>query len=252
MCTLALYFQQFREYPLVVAANRDEFFSRPSGSPQVLAADPWVFGGKDLLAGGTWLGVNKNGMLVGILNRRSGMDKDRSGKKSRGLLCLEVLQAQDPKRAVELLRLDKATAYLPFNLLFANATEATVAFNTEKEIECVTLDKGLHVLSNTSIYAPPAGKADNAHGLFTEALSQIDQGDQSSFVHSFKGILSNHRPHGGTQGSRDAICVHREGYGTVSSAIIFYQHDERRFYYYHASGSPCRSDFEQFPPVEVL
>jgi len=251
MCTLALYFQQFTEYPLVVAANRDEHFDRPSGSPQVLADKPWVFGGKDHLAGGTWLGVNRNGMLVGILNRRSGVNQEGAGVKSRGLLCLEVLKANAPKEAVEILRREKATAYRPFNLLFANATEAVVAFNTEKDIDCVTLDKGLHVLSNISIYAPPAGKADNAYGLFTEAVGQIDQGDRSSFVGSFKGILSNHSVHG-KRGSRDAICVHSEGYGTVSSTIIFYRDHERRFYYYHAPGPPCRLDYEQYPPVKIM
>ncbi len=251
MCTLALYFQQFSEFPLVVAANRDEHFNRPSGSPQVLADKPWVFGGKDLLAGGTWLGVNSNGMLVGILNRRSGVNQEGAGVKSRGLLCLEVLRANAPKEAVEILRREKATAYRPFNLLFANATEAVVAFNTETDIDCVTLDKGLHVLSNTSIYDPPADKADNAHGLFTEAVEQINQGDRSSFVSSFKGILSNHRAHG-TRGSKDAICVHSENYGTVSSTIIFYRDDERQFYYYHAAGPPCRSDYEQYPPVKVM
>jgi hypothetical protein len=87
--------------------------------------------------------------------------------------------------------------------------------------------------------------------LFTEAVGQIDQGDRSSFVGSFKEILSNHSVHG-KRGSRDAICVHSEDYGTVSSTIIFYRDHERQFYYYHAPGPPCRSDYEQSPPVKVM
>ncbi|NIO07825.1 MAG: hypothetical protein GTO40_07375, partial [Deltaproteobacteria bacterium] len=71
MCTLAFYFQRFSKYPIVVAANRDERLERPSGPPQWLIEEEGVFGGKDLLAGGTWLGVNHSGMLVGIVNRRS-------------------------------------------------------------------------------------------------------------------------------------------------------------------------------------
>ena len=250
MCTLAIYFQQFSEYPVVVAANRDEHFDRPSGPPQVLVDEARIFGGKDLLAGGTWLGVNGHGMLVGIVNRRSEEIREGVETKSRGLLCLEVLRASGPEKAVAMLRREKAMAYRPFNLLFANAIKAVVAFNTEKEIVCVTLDHGLHVLSNTSIYDPPAGKASGAHGLFTEAVDHIDQSDQSSFIGSFKGILSDHRIHG-DRGSRDAICVHGEGYGTVSSTIILYSEDKRQFYYYHVSGAPCRSDYVKVPSFKV-
>ena len=84
-----------------------------------------------------------------------------------------------------------------------------------------------------------------------EAVDHIDQSDQSSFIGSFKGILSDHRIHG-DRGSRDAICVHGDGYGTVSSTIILYSEDKRQFYYYHAAGAPCRSDYVKVPSIEVL
>ncbi len=251
MCTLALYFQQFSEYPLVVAANRDEQFGRPSGPPQVLMDEPRIFGGKDLLAGGTWLGVNRHGLLVGILNRRSEVNREGAGIKSRGTLCLEVLKASAPDKAIAILRREKAAAYRPFNLLFADTTKAVVAFNTERDIDCVTLDKGLHVLGNVAVYDPPTGKASGAHGLFSKAVDHMNQGDRSSFVGSFKGILSNHRVHG-DRGSRDAICVHAEGYGTVSSTIILYGKDEGQFHYYHAAGAPCRTDYVKVPLIQVL
>lgn len=254
MCTLALYFRKFKDYPLIVAANRDEFFSRPSASPQVLVGEPLVFGGKDLLAGGTWLGVNAYGLLAGILNRRSGAQNDKAQCKSRGFLCLEVLRTRDPIQAFEFLTQEKASTYQPFNLLFANAQEAYVAYNTKERIECVGLGKGVHVLSNASIYEPPSGKMDYAHRLFSDAGDQLARGIPDSSFNSclFKGILGNHRLREGSRDPRDAICVHTSNYGTVSSTVIFYAGNEKRFHYYHASGAPCRSDYERFPSVEVL
>ena len=71
MCTLAIYFQADAEYPLIVAANRDELLERPTIAPAFLSGDPWVIGGKDLRASGTWLGVNGRNMVAGLLNRRS-------------------------------------------------------------------------------------------------------------------------------------------------------------------------------------
>ena len=94
MCTLALYFQCFDRYPLLVAANRDEHFDRPSAPPSLLNNRPKLIAGKDLSAGGTWLGVNEFGLMAGILNRRinNGVALPATVARSPGLLCLELLQ----------------------------------------------------------------------------------------------------------------------------------------------------------------
>ena len=103
MCTLAAYVRVSAEIPLLVAANRDEFLDRPSAEPAVIAYRPAVFAGQDLSAGGTWFGVNEHGMVVGLLNRRqaAGLDPTR---RSRGLLCLEILQTRSPTRRATRLR----------------------------------------------------------------------------------------------------------------------------------------------------
>ena len=70
MCTLAIYFQVFPDYPVVIAANRDEYLARPALPPTTLLEHPHVVGGKDLQASGTWLGINQYGLVAGLLNRR--------------------------------------------------------------------------------------------------------------------------------------------------------------------------------------
>jgi hypothetical protein len=268
MCTLALYFQEFKDYPMIVAANRDEFMTRPSASPQVLIESPLIFGGKDLLAGGTWLGVNERGLLAGIVNRRSAAEKEHPELRSRGLLCLDVLKAKSPAEARALLTREKGSNYQPFNLLFANADEAYVAHNEKDQIECAKLPKGLHVIGNTSIYDSGAAKTTHAHTLFSDAAQQIQKGmeksffkrwfggglpvwDQPAFLKLFKGILSNHMLRAGSKDPKGAICVHAGNYGTVSSSVIFYMLSEKRFFYHQTLSAPCRSEYETYLSIEV-
>ena len=68
MCTLAIHFHQSSKLPLVVAANRDEFYARRALPPRVISVRPWVAGGQDLNAGGTWFGVNEHDMVAAVLN----------------------------------------------------------------------------------------------------------------------------------------------------------------------------------------
>src|SRR5881409_2866861 len=91
VCTLAAFVRIFPAWPLVVAANRDEFLARPATAPQLLREEaPRAVGGRDLTAGGTWLGVAETGVVAGILNRRTSTPPDAS-YRSRGLLCLDLL-----------------------------------------------------------------------------------------------------------------------------------------------------------------
>src|ERR1043165_2884464 len=96
MCTLALYFRQFENYPLVIAANRDEHCSRAAAGPQIWPTNPRIVAGKDLVAGGTWLGVNARGIAAGIVNRRVSIDAAAS-PRSRGLLCLDMLDRKSTR-----------------------------------------------------------------------------------------------------------------------------------------------------------
>ena len=253
MCTLALYFHALESYPLIVAANRDEFFDRPSAPPQVLLRQPLVFGGKDLQSGGTWLGVNQYGLLAGILNRRSHTEAKRATARSRGLLCLDILTARDPLAACALLGEERGSHYQPFNLLFADKERAYVAYNLGEEISWVELEKGLHVLGNTAVYDTHSEKVQHAYRLFSRAADRLGRNPNSppSWLAPLQAALRDHSLADDSNEPKGAICVHTESYGTVSSSIIIYAEAERRFAAYHASGPPCRDDFKGPVAVEV-
>lgn len=237
---------------MVVAANRDESLTRPSAPPRLLSENPVVLGGQDLLAGGTWLGVNEYGLLGGIVNRRVETQKDSSTLRSRGLLCLDILRAKNPLEACRLLERQRGSAYRPFNLLFADTEQAYVAYNKEKTISWIRLERGLHVLNNTTIYSAGSDKVGHAYLLFSRLQDDSQKDcDRAARIRALKAVLSDHTLCKDYTDPTDAICVHGAHYGTVSSTIVFYASDEKRFYYYQAPASPCRSEYQEFPSLEV-
>ena len=70
MCLILFALQQHEDYPLVVIANRDEYYARPTQAAQWWPDMPGIFAGRDLEARGTWMGVNKNGRFAAVTNVR--------------------------------------------------------------------------------------------------------------------------------------------------------------------------------------
>jgi uncharacterized protein with NRDE domain len=248
MCTLALYFRVFEDYPVVVAANRDEHYDRPSLPPVLLSENPRIFGGKDLRVGGTWLGVNEHNVLAAILNRRiDACEIPVAEPRSRGLLCLDMLMFRNAMEARTSLPREEQYEYQPFNLLIADSTTAWAAFNVGKEIRVVQLSPGLHVFSSTSRHDERSEKKERAYLLFSGLVAGLtnSEPDLSEWVRLFKGVLADHTGSNGTGDRRDAICVHGNVSGTVSSSIIIYSKRESMFRIFFSGGPPCRNEFTE-------
>ena len=113
VCTLAAFVGAFPAWPLVVAANRDEYLARPATPPALLRETaPRAFGGRDLAAGGTWLGVAETGLVAGMLNRRSTTPPDPACR-SRGQLCLDLLGCATAAAAAATSRPSRRAATTP-------------------------------------------------------------------------------------------------------------------------------------------
>ena len=246
MCTLALYFQSFEQYPLVVAANRDEHFDRPSAAPALLHGAPRIIAGRDLRAGGTWLGVNEHGLLVGILNRRiNGEALLATDVRSRGALCMELLQLNSARAARQRIDADR-NRYNPFTIVFADKHNAYVAYNDETTIINQALPPGLHVFSSAAEFELHSAKAERAHERFASLINPLrEQSKQpTGWLAPLQNILSDHSLSDGSDNPGDAICVHRETSGTVSSSIIFLAQTRARFETFHCLGAPCENSFD--------
>ncbi len=245
---MALYFQNFENYPLVLAANRDEHFDRPSAAPALLDGDPKIIAGQDLRAGGTWLGVNESGLLVGILNRRINSIKGDAlpptVARSRGLLCLQLLQTNRVTEALNVIERDKSR-YNPFTIVFADKDAAYVAYNDDVKILVQQLKPGLHVFSSAAEFDLNSAKAERARARFASLMIRLSEnGNQpKEWLAPLQNILSDHSLADGSDDPGDAICVHRETSGTVSSSIIFLARADWQFATFHCPGAPCQGSF---------
>jgi uncharacterized protein with NRDE domain len=248
MCTLAIYFRATRDCPVVIAANRDEFLERPAGDPTTLLETPHVIGGKDLRAGGTWLGISEHGIVAGLLNRRA-QDGGNPDARSRGLLCLDALRRRTAREAAEFAARERGSDYNPFNLLMVSRREAFVAYNRGASIEVVELRPGLHLLSNLDVDDFECPKISASYGKFAELGKRTDfQCDPIGHRAALGALLADHNTQldprvAVAEGRPNALCLHLENYGTRSSSLIFMRNDTPAMAHYFAPGPPCRTAY---------
>jgi uncharacterized protein with NRDE domain len=187
MCLVALAIDQSRRFPLVVAANRDEYFDRAT---QRLAwwspgpGRPDILGGRDLQAGGTWLGLTAAGRMAFVTNVRQGHALDPDAP-SRGEIVSLWLRGDLPHdRFWAQVAL---SGYNPFNLIAADFQRGECFSGRNDGTAPVRLQRGLFGLSNASLDTPwpkvtalkdrlaeamlAAGSADSLAGLLFEALA---------------------------------------------------------------------------------
>ena len=261
MCTLAIFRDVSERYPLVIAANRDEFMERPSLPPAPLAEDSGIIAGRDLRAGGTWFGCRVDGafLAAGLLNRRAGVQSGtRSGPQrppgdaspvSRGVLCLAALAHRSAGEALAELRIRPLSDFDPFNLLLVDRDRGVVVDNRDGCHE-TELRTGLSVLTNLDLNDPRCPRLASAHAGF-ERVAPVLAADrpETEIVKALAAVL---RDHGGSADASGAdpfarVCVHADGYGTRSSSIVLLRRDGA-VAYFHADEAPCRASFRRVTP----
>ena len=124
MCTVVILRRPGHDWPLIFAANRDEMNDRPWLPPGRHWPDrPPVTAGLDELAGGTWLGLNDDGVIAGVLNRPGSLGPDPD-LRSRGELPLDALDHAEAEAAADALSMIEPTSFRPFNLAVADTRKA--------------------------------------------------------------------------------------------------------------------------------
>jgi len=149
MCLIVIAFKTATDYPLLVAANRDEFHARPAHAADWWADDKDIVGGRDLQAGGTWLGLHRSGRFAAITNYRDAAPT-RRGKRSRGLLVKEFLQ--NTLAPLDYLERIDGDSYAGFNLLVSDGQ--TLASLSNRDSMARDLSAGVYGLSNATLDTP--------------------------------------------------------------------------------------------------
>ena len=223
MCLLIAVFATVPGVPLLIAANRDELYQRPADPITVLrAAQPRILGGRDELAGGTWLAVNEHGVVAGLTNLPAAARDP--GRRSRGELPLAFTAYPDAETAVTQVcaRLDPA-AYNPCWMLVGDR-HALFSVNVSggQRARVEELPPGRYVLENAPLRQPSAKQQRVAGRVAALEAPRAEAG--------LAGVLRDHQPAAGPQpaaGGRPArpaeltaACVHTEHYGTRSAMIV--------------------------------
>lgn len=146
MCTVVSDFDPGAAWPVLLAANRDEMLDRPWDAPGAHWPDrPGVVAGRDRLGGGTWMGVNRNGVVATVLNR-IGTLGPAPGKRSRGELPLLALEAETAEAAAARIAALNAGDYRTFNMVIADRAWVIVLRGLgEGRPERLVLAPGLHM-----------------------------------------------------------------------------------------------------------
>jgi uncharacterized protein with NRDE domain len=118
MCLIFLACRTHPRYPLILAANRDEFYQRPTAPASFWETEPKILAGKDLQSGGTWLGITRSGRIAALANYR---DPSRvlDNAPSRGGLVTEFLLGDLPPAAY-LEKLRQRSEYNGFSIIFGD------------------------------------------------------------------------------------------------------------------------------------
>ncbi len=148
MCLIIFAHQAESDFPLVLAANRDEFFSRPTQQAafwESADSDNAILAGKDLLAGGTWLGLSKSGRFSAVNNIRDPSQAEQA-PRSRGELTLEFLKSDMSAESYSNALIENFAQYAGFNLLLSDGSDMYYVNNLEQLV--TKLEPGVYGLSN--------------------------------------------------------------------------------------------------------
>jgi uncharacterized protein with NRDE domain len=254
MCTIIALRGLRSDFPLVLATNRDEFYARRTAGAARILDNPSSVGGRDLEAGGTWMGVTKGGLFVGVTNQRTFVPPDRS-RRSRGELVMRALACADVESIRGMLAGEDGRAYNSFNLMFGDARALYAAYGRvgTRDIEVEAVPEGIHVLPNDRIDAPDFVKVRRARELlagheqapWAELQSRLMTTLADGLVPPLEAIPE---PPAGSPLDRAliarlaALCVRTPLYGTRSSTLVALTPGGVGAYLY-ADGAPDQTAF---------
>jgi uncharacterized protein with NRDE domain len=243
VCTILLAWHCHPDAPIILAANRDELIARASAPPELLDTNPWVMGGRDLVAGGTWLAVAAGGTVCAVTNRYPAVEKPNPPdptRRSRGEIPLALLTGADAQDIPARLAVLGPGRYNPVNVLWVSAARALVAeVDDTGPVRVIDLEPGAHVLTTGDLDDPSRPKVAMLRAGMESAVAP--GGAPGELLLRMRALLASH--HSPTDRMVDAACIHGDVYGTVSASSVIA--GPRGITYEHAPGRPCVTPFSR-------
>jgi uncharacterized protein with NRDE domain len=225
MCVLLVAYQSHPDYDLVVAANRDEFYTRPSAPAQYWEDHPTLLAGRDLQAGGTWLGVNAHGHFGAVTNLRGGQAPAEG--YSRGYLVRDFLVAAHPTEKFLTALTPQAAHYAGCNLMLSDRDKLWWWSNEGSR----ELAPGVYGISNTLLdHAWP--KVERLKAAFAPLRELRGVALADALLALLRDARASHKP-APLDYSRleETIFVHTPAYGTRCTSIVLRERSTGRLHF---------------------
>lgn len=226
MCILFIAIAQHPDYPLIVAANRDEYYARPSEQMHFWQDHSEVLAGRDKQAGGTWLGINRNGQFAAVTNFRDRLHY-RKDARSRGELVTRFLTGDYRQNHIRQFHrfLDSQHGYYnPFNLLYGDLQ--SVWAWSHVETTPAQLSPGFHSVSNGPIDQPWPKMSRGVEKL-TQYIQKTDQINSDELLEIMRDSTQadlSLLPDTGIGSDRErqlsSIFVRSNDYGTRTTSLL--------------------------------
>jgi len=239
MCLITFAYNKHPKYRLILAANRDEFYQRPTRRAQFWEDEGLseILAGKDMEAGGTWMGISKNGKWAALTNYRDPNWK-LENPPSRGELVLNFLTSNDSSKTyIESLQ-ENSDTYVGYNILLGDSDGITHFSNFDRSPKVI--ESGLHGLSN-ALLDTPWPKLEMAKAALSKQINEqeIDRSKIFEFLNNETKAPDDQLPETGIpyqwEKAVSSLFIKTENYGTRCSSILLIGHDgeveftERRF-----------------------
>lgn len=235
MCLIVFAWRPAHPQPMIVVANRDEFYARPTQPLTQWADAPQVYAGRDLEAGGTWLGINTDGRFAALTNIRN--PNLPQGHRSRGELVAQFLTGDPSIESYMAEVAQRSDQYGGFNLLLGNREQLYYLSSASPEPQL--LGEGVYGLSNAGLDTPWP-KVEKAKAALTGQLEDPNPSALMALLSDPTPAPTAELPDTGVSLATEALLssmfIASPNYGTRASTVLIVNADGSREFIEHSFG----------------
>ncbi len=228
MCLIVFAYKYHPRYPLILAANRDEFYERPASKSHFWEDHPDLLAGRDMKYGGTWMGITRSGRFAGVTNfrERAGI---REHPLSRGLMVKDFLTSRDSPETFLKRIIPRTEEYDGFNLLLGDPASLIYYSNRSRNMQA--LKPGVYGLSNHLIDTPwpKLVRTRQALTAIIEGSDPVNTERLSSILYDKSPAADNELPDTGFELEWERVLssafIVTPTYGTRASTVILIDTD---------------------------
>lgn len=219
MCLILFALKKHSDYPLIIAANRDEYYERLTEPAQFWPDYPSLLAGRDMVAGGTWLGITKSGRFAAVTNVRE--PNEMTGLSRGELTKRYLLTTKSPEAYLAELR-ERQDDYPGFNLIVGSKLSLHYFSNRGKNNG--KIDPGIYGLSNGTLNEDWPKVRDGKKELKDALNSKPDAGALMKILANNEVAADNELPSTGVSKDLERVLssrfIHSMTYGTRCSTVI--------------------------------